>query len=519
MSEKLYNGIVLPDEWPPKNINPYSRQPMNVPYLEHPPAVIPIDLGRQLFVDDFLLEEYGMTRKYHPAVKHPGNPVFYPETKWEGDAEIPPCTVPKCGGVCYDEQDRRFKMWYQAGFTGNMAYAVSRDGMHWERPELDVVPGSNLILKTGMRPDSGTVWLDRDTADPAQRFKMMIRDTGDDLHGNFYPAAMRTSPDGIHWSEAHYTGPMGDRSTCFYNPFRRVWVQSIRTVLPFRGRGRLYWENADFFKSGDWREGEPLTWCGADCYDRGKTAYPELYALDAAPYENLMVGMFMIYQGPPNPYGVQSGRPKICQLYPAYSRDGFHWSRPDREPLIGADCEEGSWEYGYIEPSGGVLLVGKDEIRIYYSAYAGDAKRLNPAEEVKSGMYANGAVGLATLRRDGFVSLHAGFDLGYARTRMLQFSGGRFFVNANTAGSLLTVECLDENRRPLPGFSRADCLGFRGNSTCAEIRWKNGVSLSSLAGRPIRFLFRMERGDFYSFWVTDSSDGASNGYCGAGFMP
>jgi len=47
--ETLYNGIVLPDEWPPR----YEAEellPMPVPYLEKAnlPAVIPIDLGRQL---------------------------------------------------------------------------------------------------------------------------------------------------------------------------------------------------------------------------------------------------------------------------------------------------------------------------------------------------------------------------------------------------------------------------------------------------------------------------------------
>ena len=52
----LYNGIVLPQEWPPK-IDPKDQNPIKAPYLEaaNIPKVIPIDLGRQLFVDDFLV--------------------------------------------------------------------------------------------------------------------------------------------------------------------------------------------------------------------------------------------------------------------------------------------------------------------------------------------------------------------------------------------------------------------------------------------------------------------------------
>ena len=54
--EKLYNGIELPDVWPPRFGDPASVEPMEVPYLKQPPKTIPIDVGRQLFVDDFLIE-------------------------------------------------------------------------------------------------------------------------------------------------------------------------------------------------------------------------------------------------------------------------------------------------------------------------------------------------------------------------------------------------------------------------------------------------------------------------------
>jgi len=46
--ETLYNGITLPDVWPPRAPVMSAGEPMPVPYLAHPPAVIPIDVGRQL---------------------------------------------------------------------------------------------------------------------------------------------------------------------------------------------------------------------------------------------------------------------------------------------------------------------------------------------------------------------------------------------------------------------------------------------------------------------------------------
>jgi hypothetical protein len=40
--ELLYNGVRLPGEWPPRDIEPHGREPLPVPWLASPPTVIPI---------------------------------------------------------------------------------------------------------------------------------------------------------------------------------------------------------------------------------------------------------------------------------------------------------------------------------------------------------------------------------------------------------------------------------------------------------------------------------------------
>lgn len=512
--QAAYNGIPFPAEWPPETNHRNSFQPMRVPYLESPPPVVPVDVGRQLFVDDFLIEENHMVRRFHQPVKHPGNPVLFPETEHECNDERPPATVPKCGGVWYDDCDRQFKMWYMCSYVGVMAYAVSQDGVHWKRPELDVVPGTNLILPVDLHPDSGTAWIDKETNDESQRYKMLIREPNTREKGGCFSGLMMTSPDGIHWSKPVPTGPMDDRSTMFYNPFRHKWVQSIRSWIPPYRRCRSYWEADDFIESGRWEKGEPPFWTRADCMDLGNDAAPELYNLDAVAYESLMVGFYQILKGPPNHIGQACGMPKLTELVLATSRDGFHWHRPDRNSFIGARREPGSWEYGYVESSGGICLVVNDELWFYYSAYGGDPKRLGAS--LLNGMYGNGAVGLAKLRRDGFVSLQARFPNANLRTRPLLFSGSRLFINANTVGTELKVECLDEGNKVIEPFSKENCCAFRGNSTCAEISWDNDADLGKLAGQPIKLRFYLDRGDLYAFWVTSSSKGASKGYLAAG---
>ena len=103
--ETLYNGIELPDEWPPQK-DKLTREVMEVPYLENPPAVVPVDVGRQLFVDDFLVEESTLSRTFHQPEYHE-EPVITPEEDTAGMY-----AAPFSGGACYDPADKLFKMWY-----------------------------------------------------------------------------------------------------------------------------------------------------------------------------------------------------------------------------------------------------------------------------------------------------------------------------------------------------------------------------------------------------------------------
>jgi len=147
--ETLPNGIVLPDEWPPR-IEQLSREPMKVPYLEHRPEMIPIDLGRQLFVDDFLIEQTDLTRTHYSARYHPTCPVLKPDKPWENDSmkgKPRKATAIVFGdGVWYDPTDELFKMWYMGSNLKRTCYATSKDGIQWEKPSLDIVPGTNILL-------------------------------------------------------------------------------------------------------------------------------------------------------------------------------------------------------------------------------------------------------------------------------------------------------------------------------------------------------------------------------------
>ena len=181
----LNNGIRLPDVRPPRDVALTNEPQPDPPYLVHPPDVIPIDLGRQLFVDDFLIESTDLRREYHRPELYPGNPVLKGDRPWEAGH-----AMPFSDGVFYDPKDHLFKIWYRG--DGATLYAISPDGVHWEKPLLDIQPGTNTV-HIGQH-DSSTVWLDLDEKDARRRYKM-----GYSL-GHNRPFVLFESADGIHWS-------------------------------------------------------------------------------------------------------------------------------------------------------------------------------------------------------------------------------------------------------------------------------------------------------------------------------
>lgn len=501
-AELLPNGIKLPDGWPPQGTY-RAGEPMDVPWLRERPAVIPIDGGRQLFVDDFLIEETTLTRTWHQPVPDTRNPVLRADREWEQLGNTP-MAMPFSDGVWFDPRDGLFKCFYMAGYTRATALAVSKDGLTWEKPDRDVKPGTNIVQADTR--DSSTVWLDHDEADPQRRWKM-FRSHGED--GRFGLSA-HFSADGVHWStRVLRTGSCGDRSTVFWNPFRSVWVFSLRHGWG-QPRARRYWEMRELLTGPQWAAiSEPPMWIGADRFDLPREDLkipPQLYNLDAVAYESLLVGLFTIWRGDLN---IPPGRPKPNELHAGFSRDGFHWQRPpgtERRVFIAPAEKSGDWNWGNVQSAGGCFLVVGDELWFYFSGRAGGATKRD----------AGGGMGLARLRRDGFASMDAADEMGTLTTRVVTFTGSQLFVNVAAAEGELRAELLDAQNAVIEPFTAANCKPLRIDSTRARLEWKGAAELRKLTGQQVRVRFHLRRGKLYAFWTSSDADGSSSGYGAAG---
>ena len=350
---------------------------------------------------------------------------------------------------------------------------------------------------------SATILLDYHEKDSQKRFKMVF--------GGFRKIDVYSSPDGINWKSEGFGGPIGGSIWyASYNPFKNKFLFTMRDNMSFLSNARVAryvevdnlqdtWKEWQSGGKGyrNYEEGQPIYWTLSDGLDLNYTKRKsDVYCAHLAPYESIMVNLMSIYHS-------GDGFNKRCSIHAGFSRDGFHFNRDtseNRKPLI----PETAKKYYMIPTAGNILIVG-ERIFIYYF--------------YKSGSSMNS--GVATLRRDGFASLQSKNNkkMSTIITRQLTTKNKYLFVNVDSSGEECNfrVEILDQHGNKIPGFAKKDCQVIsNGDYNKKLIVWKKHQALpETLQIFKIKFYFKGPV-KFYSFWVSPSQHGESNGFIGNG---
>jgi hypothetical protein len=498
--------------------------------LMHPVDVsnwpVRIDNRRQLFVDDYLIaERRGVRRVLHQVKKHPSNPIMLGETAWEGG----PAYGPVLAYVLHDDSSHRFRLWYRSRveytvrghrFLWPNLYAESADGLHWERPslglyEFDGSRDNNIILPAGdLR---GLIHEPHDAAAP---WKAVWEAYGDPHRADGMEEQglyLYTSPDGIRWTlrrqiipyGPRYSGDLpltrlGDTNHFRWDPLLGKYVCDTRgivrdvlgkdayrpsaadgTLLPVPGGGdtnhrlRLQMESDDLIH---WSRPRVVAFPDQVDWASGAIGF---YGLLGTVYESMWLGYLRVYRQDPW---------KRVDVQLMTSRDGRTWSRAcDRETFLPLG-PEGSWEADYSEINHAGPLLVDDELWFFYRGTVLERHRGTGPDLRK-------AMGLATLRRDGFASLAPEGERGSVTTRPLTFSGRRLYVNAAVEpGGSIRVSALARDGQPLDGLSATDCLPVVGDTTAIEVAWQ-GDGLGGLSAESVRLQFDLDRAHLYGFWL------------------
>lgn len=475
----------------------------------------PIDIGsrRELFVDQYLIERLeGVRLELHRPQRR--EIVFRTDAPWEGN------------GSAYQSVFRDgdgFRMYYRGGHhSASKAYekqknswetlclAESRDGIHWTRPELDIVEfqGStknNLILdakmvgEIGGSPAHTATFKDTNPDCPDdERYKIVI--VGSKPSGLY----LMVSADGVRFrlkSKTPFTtiGAFDSQNLMFWDPVAKVYREYHRQFdKGVRGIMTASSTDPSRFPDPQWLE------------------YPD--APEQALYTNQIQPYYRaphIFMGFPMRYVDRGWSPSMKQLpgleereyraaqHPRYgttvtdaafmtSRDGASFSRWGEAFIRPGPATNDSWVYGDNFIFWGMLQTksdldgAPDDISLYATEgyWQGDST----------------SVRRYTLRQDGFVSARAGWQGGSLSTKPLVFAGAHLELNfATSAAGSIRVEIQDVAGRPIDGFSLQDCSEIFGDTLSRTVSWKESPDLSSLSGKPVRLRFELQDADVYSF--------------------
>ena len=461
-----------------------------------------------LFVDDHAIESYvRVHRTVHQAQKF--GPVLWPDRPWEGN-------IVMAGAVLRHPETGSFQMWYDSldkraeaeqGFgEQNICYAVSRDGIHWDKPVVGDVEyrGSkenNIVMGRGALRFVGNTGVVFDPEEPneEQRYRMLIYGMTSDTTRPGYLAAF--SPDGAHWKMTEdWVDPReGDTTTLMLDPAaeKRYVNYTRRCGMMEQHRRRTIFrsESSDFMH---WTDPElVLVPDLADSHDL------QFYRMTAFRYESLYIGFLHCFHTKEDRIDIQL----------VMSRDNRMWHRTEPRQVLLPSGPKGSWDGAmiWIASNPPILDPSHQRLWIYYTGWnAGHSQRWP---------FARCTIGLVTLRRDGFASIDAGPTEGILTTKGFAWPGGKLLVNVNAGAAAgirewnqeaghARLEVLDEDGGVISGLSRDECKPFGyplGDSLAHygclghEFQWTSGKDLSRLVGEKIKLRFYLVNAELYSF--------------------
>jgi len=460
---------------------------------------------RELFLDDVGIERTDhLSRVVHQPKRHEANPVLRPDTPWESRCQV-------YGTAYYDEQAGKFKIWYltnprdrgvkpltlptheRAPHTTLAAYAESTDGIHWVKPKLGIFPydgdTQNNLLGVGKFNCEGiSVLHEPDDPNPNRRWKAIYWDHGSGgwkLHdgkprtvrGDYEGLCVSFSADGIHW-KPYEENPVLEKycdtnQNVVYDPLIERYVTFSR--LGF-GRRLARSESRDFMH---WSKPQLVLEC-----DQADGPQAQIYGAGVDLYEGVYLAMVWIYH---------EGTDGTIDTQLASSRDGIRWNRVGGRAVWLPLGEQNSWEGGMMRSVERIIRRG-DELYIYYCGVHG----AHTGPKIKKVVRTHPtAIGLATLRRDGFVSLTAGTQPGSVLTKRFGLPEGDLHLNIDTAEGTARVTLCDQSGKALPNIDPSDII--EGDRMAAKVRWKKPLP-DEIRDHPVCLRIELKNAELYSYW-------------------
>ena len=389
-----------------------------------------------------------------------------------------------------------YRMWYTSWdekAKRQVCYAVSKDGIHWDRPKLGLTEykggtANNLVEIDGKGPIiAATSWVlyEPEDPNPDRRFKMMWEPDPSHISAGY-------SPDGLHWKSSPGNPIIRETST---EPSGLIKFDGIyylnghggpiphpvagtkkRMMVTYASYDFDHWTTAGHISfrrdntpprpPGDFEghRGEQVH-LGASLWNRG----------------NVVIGFYGQYHNDTN-----DRRTSRADIGLIVSHDAIHFSEPVPDFKIIPSAEEPDNAEARLIQGQGFENIG-DRTFVWYGIWVAD----NP----------NGPTGvrLATWARDRlgyFAPPPRMKDAHCLSCPLAPGRDGRIFINADglSAAGRLKVEILDDRFVPVPGYSGADAVPLVASGLRMPVSWRQGGTLPARS-RPIRVRVSWEGAD------------------------
>ena len=385
------------------------------------------------------------------------------------------------------------RMWYMGGGdklklkAGSRVplYAVSKDGINWEKPKLGLVEynGSkqnNIVdLMGGEYGIAESVVIhEPEDSNPSRRFKMAFESAKYDNR-----LAVAFSPDGLRWTES-IRNPVATAleesglikyNGCYYVNGQGVGWQNLngqygsgRKMVTFASYDFEHWTatTALSFQRG------PVVVVDDDKINSLEEVHIGASLIDRG---NVILGLYGMWHGNTN-----SDRGHVgMDLGLIVSNDAMHFREPVQDFHFLPAFEEAE-----VPPSAtpalaqGQGMINKGDKTLYwYESWATDTSdvRLATWERDRMGYYRTFPNPATNPYSHSLSANLVSCPMTLAR------EGGRVFINASglSDNSNLTVEIQDREFRPLPGYTAQECVPLQNSGLRQAVIWKSKEKLEA----------------------------------------
>lgn len=453
-----------------------------LPAADKPAGVLPQGSAcedRHLLLDSRIIAN---TQNAHltpgTVEKHASNPLMKEDKPWEVRFDN------LYANILYDPVETRYRCWYSPFIVHQssrgttleqrenrrfifpkktemgVCYATSRDGLKWEKPELNLVEfegskANNLVLRG---PHGVGVFRDDHESDPQRRYKMFrVEDT-------------RCSTDGLHWDTPTPCPGISSRSDTHNNllwvPGLNRYVGFVRLWTPEWGRGQRVVGRTESTDLKQWTKAVEVL--------RGDEQN-QAYAMPVFRYANVYLGLIAVFRTTEDRVHTEL----------AWSPDTMTWHRiQPGTPLISNSVKPGEYDWGCVYAALSPVVL-KDQIRIYYGSSNG-----------RHFSWRDGFLCLATLRPDGWAGYEQENPASPAiiTTRPVICTASTLWITCDVQrGGHVEVAVLDESGSKLSNATITQ------TSTCAP-----AGQLSRHRNRPVSLRMEISKARVYSFGFCDT---------------